>query len=157
MSLGARFSFTKGCAHISFKGIGMPQSQLQFGLKQQVLFSERLISALKVLGVQPSPTAVQRAYNSFSNQPPITIHAARKWLTGEAIPTQNRILILANWLNVSPSWLRFGEDQSDIGKRMMTAQELRLIRSFRQLTEKQRAGVLTMVLAIHSSVSGTST
>lgn len=35
--------------------------------------------------------------------------AARKWLKGEAIPTQDKIHILARWIGVSPQWLRFGE------------------------------------------------
>lgn len=69
---------------------------------------------------------------------------------GEAIPTQGRIQILAKWLNVSPSWLRFGEQQSENKTTDMTAQEWRLVKGFRRLTEKQKAGVLAMVLAIHA-------
>jgi hypothetical protein len=67
---------------------------------------------------------------------------------GEAIPTQGRIQILAEWLNVSPSWLRFGEQQSENKTTDMTAQEWRLVKGFRRLTDKQRVGVLAMVLAI---------
>jgi transcriptional regulator with XRE-family HTH domain len=126
----------------------MPHSQLQLARKQQALFSKRLIWALEVLGITPSPTILQREYNSISNQPAITIHAARKWLMGEAIPTQGRIQILAEWLNVSPSWLRFGEQESENKTTDMTAQEWRLVKGFRRLTEKQRVGVLAMVLAI---------
>ena len=40
---------------------------------------------------------------------PVTPHAVRKWLIGEAIPTQEKILVLAKWLNVSAAWLRFGD------------------------------------------------
>jgi len=136
----------------------MPQSQLTTVQKQQALFSKRLIWALEVLGVRPSPTIVQREYNSRSNQPPVTTHAARKWLMGEAIPSQDRIQVLAEWLNVSASWLRFGEEGTDGNKKTkdMTAQEWRLIHGFRLLTDKQRAAVLTMVLSIPSSRSGKS-
>jgi transcriptional regulator with XRE-family HTH domain len=128
----------------------MPDSQLQLARKQQALFSKRLIWALEVLGITPSPTILQREYNSISNQPAITIHAARKWLMGEAIPTQGRIQILAEWLNVSPSWLRFGEQEPENKTTDMTAQEWRLVKGFRRLTKKQRVGVLAMVLAIHA-------
>jgi len=136
----------------------MPQSKLTTVQKQQALFSKRLIWALEVLGVRPSPTIVQREYNSRSNQPPVTTHAARKWLMGEAIPTQDRIQVLAEWLNVSASWLRFGEDEIDGNKKTkdMTAQEWRLVQGFRLLTDKQRTAVLTMVLSIPSSRSGKS-
>jgi hypothetical protein len=51
-------------------------------------------------------------------------------------------------LNVSPSWLRFGEQESENKTTDMTAQEWRLVKGFRRLTEKQRVGVLAMVLAI---------
>ena len=128
----------------------MPDSQRQSARKQPALFSKRLIWALEVFGIPPSPTILQREHNSISNQPTITIHAARKWLMGEAIPTQGRIQILAEWLNVSPSWLRFGEQQSENKTTDMSAQEWRLVTGFRRLTEKQKVGVLAMVLAIHA-------
>jgi hypothetical protein len=128
----------------------MPKAQLTSVKEQQALFSKRLICALEVLGVPNSPTIVQREYNSRSNRPPVTTHAARKWLMGEAIPTQDRIQVLAEWLNVSASWLRFGDDGVDSQKKMkdMTAQEWRLVEGFRRLTEKQKAGLLALVLAI---------
>jgi len=65
-----------------FKGKGMPQSKLTTVHKQQALFSKRLIWALDIQGVPHSPSIVQREYNSRSNQPPVTTHAARKWLMG---------------------------------------------------------------------------
>lgn len=128
----------------------MPQSHLNAAQKQRMLFSRRLISSLEILGLKASPTIVQREYNIRSNQPPITSHAARKWLMGEAIPTQDRLQVLADWLSVSPSWLRYGEDDIDGKKkaRDMTAQEWRLVQGFRRLTDKQKAGLLTMVFAI---------
>ena len=128
----------------------MPQSHLNAAQKQRMLFSRRLISSLEILDVRASPTIVQREYNIRSNQPPITSHAARKWLMGEAIPTQDRLQVLADWLSVSPSWLRYGEDDIDGKKkaRDMTAQEWRLVQGFRRLTEKQKAGLLAFVVAI---------
>ena len=98
------------------------------------------------------------ALNICADQPPVTTHAARKWLMGEAMPTQDRIQLLAEWLNVSASWLRFGEDGIDGNKKTkdMTAQEWRLVEGFRLLTDKQQAAVLTMVLSIPSSRPGKS-
>jgi len=113
----------------------MPQSRANHAKNQRASFSQRLSASLEVVGIPPSPTILQREYNRRSDQAPITTHAARKWLMGEAIPTQDRIKILADWLNVSPSWLRFGEDEID-GRRKsndMTAQEWRLVKGFRLL------------------------
>ncbi len=39
------------------------------------------------------------------------MHAARKWLVGEAIPTQDKLRTLADWLHVPIDWLRFGGDE----------------------------------------------
>jgi hypothetical protein len=44
---------------------------------------------------------------------PVTVHAARKWLVGEAIPTQDKLRALAQWLGVTAEWLRFGSDQDE--------------------------------------------
>ena len=128
----------------------MPQSRANLAQNQRASFSQRLTSSLEVVGIPPSATILQREYNRRSDQAPITTHAARKWLMGEAIPTQDRIQVLARWLDVSPSWLRFGDDEID-GRRKsddVTAQEWRLVKGFRLLTDKQRAAVLTLVLSI---------
>jgi hypothetical protein len=121
--------------------------------KQHALFSKRLAFALEVIGVPLSATALQREYNSRSKQPPITSHAARKWLMGEAIPNQDRIQILAAWLNVSASWLRFGEEIEDEKMSDLTPQEWRLIRGFRCLNSKQRVSILSLTLAIPAGQS----
>jgi hypothetical protein len=97
---------------------------------------------------------VRRLYSSSTTavaiQPPISSHAARKWLIGEAIPTQDRIQVLAVWLNVSPSWLGFGEELGDTKMKDLTEREWRLVRGFRRLIEKQKAGLRALVLAIPS-------
>lgn len=42
------------------------------------------------------------------------MYAARRWLLGEAIPAQEKLRVLAEWLNVSTEWLRYG-DTADVG------------------------------------------
>lgn len=72
-------------------------------------FSARLTESLALAhGLPPSPTIVAREFNFRFIGKPITVHAARKWLVGEAIPTQDKLRALAVWLNVSVDWLRFG-------------------------------------------------
>lgn len=79
---------------------------------ERVNFSDRLRSAL-VDAQQPySPSSFARAYNLRADGASVTSHAARKWLRGEALPTQEKILILARWLNVHASWLRFGDAEN---------------------------------------------
>jgi hypothetical protein len=72
-------------------------------------FSLRLRETLlSAHGLPPSPTVVAREFNFRFVGKPITVHAARKWLVGDAIPTQDKLRALARWLDVSIDWLRFG-------------------------------------------------
>lgn len=72
-------------------------------------FSERLQQALKNAHYSPdSPTRLAREFNIRFDGRPITVHAARKWLVGEAIPTQEKLRMIAQWLGVPAEWLRFG-------------------------------------------------
>lgn len=59
-----------------------------------------------------SPTQLAREFNIRFDGRPITVHAARKWLVGEAIPTQEKLRTLAHWLGVPAEWLRFGDNDS---------------------------------------------
>lgn len=43
----------------------------------------------------------------------MTVNATRKWLMGQAIPTMDKLAVLANMLNTSPDWLRWGDLSSD--------------------------------------------
>lgn len=75
-------------------------------------FSGRLQQALRNADYSPdSPTQLAREFNIRFAGRPVTVHAARKWLVGEAIPTQEKLRTLADWLGVPAEWLRFGGDQ----------------------------------------------
>ena len=76
-------------------------------------FSGRLRSALDGAGYGHSPTRLARAFNARCPDEQVSYHAARKWLLGEAIPSQSRLVVLATWLHVDPAWLRFGDEGGD--------------------------------------------
>lgn len=79
-------------------------------ISEKVAFSQRLLKALKDAKIEAgSPTAFSREFNRRYTGKSVSIHAARKWLTGESIPTQDKLRLLATWLGVSAEWLRFGE------------------------------------------------
>ena len=77
--------------------------------EEREAFSERLRGTLAGSGCSTSPTEFSQEFNLRTNGPAITPHAARKWLRGEAIPTQDKLLVLSRWLALSPQWLRYGE------------------------------------------------
>jgi hypothetical protein len=76
---------------------------------ERVNFSNRLKKALRDVGLGVSASEFTRAYNARADGSAVSIHAARKWLGGEAIPTHEKIVILSVWLGVSAGWLRFGD------------------------------------------------
>jgi hypothetical protein len=71
-------------------------------------FAERLRSALVDAGVGVSPTTVAHEFNLRYWGKSITVHAARNWLMGQSLPAQDKLVVLAQWLQVSPHELRFG-------------------------------------------------
>lgn len=84
----------------------------QLSREERAEFSERLRTALAAAKFHPtSPTQLSRAFNVIYGGKPISVHGARKWLVGEAIPTQEKLRDLAAMLGVSRHWLRFGDMQ----------------------------------------------
>lgn len=109
-------------------------------------FSERLQQALKNAHYSPdSPTRLAREFNIRFDGRPITVHAARKWLVGEAIPTQEKLRMIAHWLGVPAEWLRFGGTDSDgahgdqaSGTARFESADVKLIADLQRLDEHHR-------------------
>lgn len=108
---------------------------------ERMQFSRRLISTLDAsYGLKASPTSLAREFNFHFVGKPVTVHAARKWLVGEAIPTQDKMRALANWLGVSVDWLRFGEASESGSGSVSAAASPRdnLIQLYLSLPQKER-------------------
>lgn len=108
-------------------------------------FSERLQQALKNAHYSPdSPTRLAREFNIRFEGRPITVHAARKWLVGEAIPTQEKLRMIAQWLGVPADWLRFGGPESPSepgdtgGAARFESADVKLIADLQRLDEHHR-------------------
>jgi transcriptional regulator with XRE-family HTH domain len=108
-------------------------------------FSERLQQALKNAHYSPdSPTRLAREFNIRFEGRPITVHAARKWLVGEAIPTQEKLRMIAQWLGVPADWLRFGGDgtapngDSSSASARFESADVKLIADLQRLDEHHR-------------------
>ena len=72
----------------------------------------------------------------------MTVHAARKWLQGESIPTQEKLRALASWLDVPAEWLRFGNAAEQRAKGQAAAlspTDSKLISALEQLDEHHKA------------------
>lgn len=71
-------------------------------------FTLRLETLLLNKGKTLSPTALARDFNLRWRGVPVTVNATRKWLMGQAMPTMDKLAVLANLLNTSEDWLRWG-------------------------------------------------
>ena len=107
-------------------------------------FSERLQSALRKADYSPdSPTQLAREFNIRFEGRPITVHAARKWLVGEAIPTQEKLRALAQWLGVPADWLRFGGNEGQntepSNQKRYDSADVKLLADLQRLDEHHQA------------------
>ena len=96
-----------------------------------------------------SPTELARDFNARFEGRPVTVHAARKWLVGEAIPTQDKMRALAQWLAVSVEWLRFGgEDVASDAPKVSNGfktEDIKLVADLRLLTTQDQQIVREIV------------
>lgn len=79
-------------------------------LQEKHAFAERLKEALA-----RSPDGLMgptRLANAFSRRhpgdSPVTPQTTHKWLSGQAIPSRDKLRTLSEWLGVSEHWLHYG-------------------------------------------------
>lgn len=75
---------------------------------ETLAFAARLKAALEAAGTRTSPTVIAHEFNLRFWGRSITPHTARNWLLGNSLPTQDKLRVLADWLQVAPDELRFG-------------------------------------------------
>lgn len=122
----------------------------QLASNDRVDFRDRLLLALERAGVAASPTILAREFNVRADGAAVTVHAARKWLVGEAYPTQARLTVLSRWLAVSAQWLRFGEGPPESTQAAnkganIPHEEVILLGDYRRLDERSQAVIRDMV------------
>ena len=74
------------------------------------LFADRLRDAMKAAGYDPNPAVLEREFNTRYWGKAMTLHGVRRWLRGETMPTHDKLMVLAEWLAVSPQQLGFGDE-----------------------------------------------
>jgi len=73
-------------------------------------FANRLKQAMERAGYEARPSVLEREFNTRYWGKPMTLHGVRRWLLGETLPSQPKLMVLAEWLKVPPHELRFGAD-----------------------------------------------
>lgn len=116
-------------------------------------FSTRLRDAIaRVAPGVARPTPLAREFNRRYAGSPVTLHATRKWLEGEAIPAQDKLRVLADWLGVSAEWLRFGEGSTVVRACEPGAEfDYQLMRDIASLTEAHQRVVRDLVKSLRQA------
>lgn len=124
-------------------------------MNEAQMFSQRLKEAMLNNGYELRPIIIEREFNQRYWGKSISFQAARRWLLGEAIPTQDRLQVLAEWLEVDPHWLRFGEKLSGSVQQQrkrwdakMTPQERQIVETFMKLPAEKRKIVGEIINAL---------
>lgn len=92
------------------------------------------------------PTQLAGDFNARFSGPSVTVHAVRKWLIGESIPTQDKMRALAEWLGVSVEWLRYGnESGAPLEAPASTTAQINLLAELRMLTSHDQTLVREIV------------
>ncbi|MFC5770263.1 hypothetical protein [Thauera sinica] len=98
------------------------------------------------------PTALAREFNRRYAGTPVTLHATRKWLEGEAIPAQDKLRVLADWLGVTAEWLRFGQGtEFSCSEEPRREFDYQLMRDIAALTEAHQQVVRDLVKSLRQA------
>lgn len=117
-------------------------------------FAKRLKEAMTQAGYEPKPAVLEREFNLRYLGSSVTLHGVRRWLLGETLPSPDKMLVLAKWLNIEPHVLRDGEEASvgiketrqswDVG---LDHREREIIEVFLQLPVAEKKIVREVILA----------
>ena len=115
-------------------------------------FAERLAIAVSDKGLKHSPTVIGNLFNLNFHGRSITTHTARNWMLGKCMPTQEKLVCLANLLDTSPEQLRFGRSNEKTlvakfgdGLAEVANVDQQFFRRYMALTESQRRVVRDVV------------
>jgi transcriptional regulator with XRE-family HTH domain len=124
-------------------------------MDEKLEFAGRLAAAMSAAGYEARPSVLEAQFNTRYWGKPVTYQAVTRWLRGEAIPAQDKLQILADWLNIEPHVLRFGETTiksvRDKRKRWdegIGYQEREVFEAFLALPAPQRKMMREMILLV---------
>lgn len=117
-------------------------------------FAQRLREAMTDAGYPARPEVLEREFNTRYWGKPMTLHGVRRWLLGETLPSQDKLVVLSEWLGVPPQDLRFGaevvhrvEQRRHRWDRAVGYEEREIFEAFLRLPVPQRRVVREVIVA----------
>lgn len=124
-------------------------------MEHKLEFAQRLRDAMVAAGLEPRPSVLLNVFNARYWGRSVSFQGASRWLRGEAIPAQDKLLVLAEILKVEPDELRFGravrqrvQEQRKRWDEGVSYQEREVFDAFLTLPAAQRKVVREVILAL---------
>ena len=116
-------------------------------------FAARLEQAMAAKSIKHSPTVLGNLFNSVFDGRAVTPHTARNWMLGKSMPTQEKLVVLAELLDTSAEQLRYGRHSektlmitnADGTETELTASQQQLVRKYIKLSASQQRLVNDLV------------
>lgn len=124
-------------------------------MDEKAEFAARLKQAMLDAGYEPRPSVIEREFNQRYWGRSISFQAARQWLLGNAVPQQDKLQTLAEWLKIEPQALRFGEisvqsvrERKQRWEDAVTGPEREVMEAFLSLPAAQKKVAREVILAL---------
>ena len=116
-------------------------------------FATRLQRAMAAKSIKLSPTVLGNLFNSVFDGRAVTPHTARNWMLGKSMPTQEKMVVLAELLDTSAEQLRYGRysektlmiSNADGSETELTGSQQQLVRKYIMLSASQQRLVSDLV------------
>lgn len=125
-------------------------------MNDKAQFAQRLAQAMTDAGYPAKAAVLEREFNQRYLGRPVTLQAVCRWMNGEALPTQEKLMVLADWLGVNAQYLRYGdiafsvrETKADwhVPGRVLNPYERELVEALLALPAAQQKTVREIILA----------
>ena len=118
-----------------------------------VEFAARLELAMTAKSIRRSSTVLTNLFNAEFDGKAVTIPTVSNWMHGLTIPTQDKLLVLAELLDTSAEHLRYGRhsektlmiSNADGSETELTASQQQLVRKYIMLSASQQRLVNDLV------------
>lgn len=117
-------------------------------------FGKRLRDAMTAAGYAPRPAILEREFNLKYMGKPMTLHGVRRWLRGETIPPEDKLVVLARWLKIEPQVLRFGSAPNEVREdrlaweNAISYQERETFEAFLALPATQKNAIREVIMGL---------
>ena len=116
-------------------------------------FATRLELAMAAKSIKHSPTVLANIFNAEFDGRAVTPHTARNWMLGKSMPTQEKLVVLAELLDTSAEQLRYGQNSgktlmignADGSETELTGSQQQLVRKYIMLSASQQRLVSDLV------------